>query len=322
VKRPSTKISVLKNAVANRIEALLKYRILDTLAEKEYDEIVALASQICDTPIALMSLLDDKRQWFKSKVGVDLAGTSIDSSFCRYTVNDKELVVVHDAAADARFRNSPLVSGPPFIRSYAGAPLINKSGTCFGTLCVIDTKPRIFSTGQLSALTILSHQVVTNLELRRVNYELREKNWELKRNEADRRFLEALAGPPEVFKQIFDELSLGIVKVDALTGGIQLLNQAYAKLLGYEERELVGRSVHEITAPEDRAANIARLHKFVCSEDRSEIREKRYLKKNGEAIWVRVHSTMIRQKPSSAHRERSAVVGVIHDISSEKNLPH
>ena len=155
-----------------RLQALNEYSILDTEAEKVYDEIVSLASFICDTPISTITLIDENRQWFKARIGIDDPETPRDVAFCAHAINHDDMLVVKDAALDERFHDNPFVLRKPDIRFYAGMPLTTSSGFKLGTLCVIDTKPKELTEKQNTALRILSHQVMKLLELRKRNGEL------------------------------------------------------------------------------------------------------------------------------------------------------
>ena len=160
-----------KNEV-KRIKVLWQYDVLDTVPEEEFDELADLARLICGAPVALISLVDEDRQWFKSKLGVNLQETSRDVSLCAHAILQKDVMIVPDATKDKRFKNNPLVTTGPKIRFYAGAPLITPSGHALGTLCVIDKVARKLTTDQKRALKILARHVMSQLELRHRTHEL------------------------------------------------------------------------------------------------------------------------------------------------------
>jgi len=159
---------------AERLEALRRYQILDTQSEAVFDDLAALASYICGTPIALVSLVDSDRQWFKAKVGLDASETPRDISFCGHTILANDTLVVEDALADSRFADNPLVTLDPKIRFYAGAKLTTSDGHALGSLCVIDRVPHQLTAAQKEALEALSRQVVAQMEYKRNVLEMAE----------------------------------------------------------------------------------------------------------------------------------------------------
>lgn len=146
-----------------RLKALEELNILDTAPEMRYDLIVERVAEELDVPIVLVTLLDDHRQWFKSKIGISICETPSEDSFCRHAIHCSEVTVVNDATQDPRFSDSPLVTGFPGIRFYAGAPLILPNGYPMGTLCAIDLKPRSISVIELGILSTFRDHVVSEM---------------------------------------------------------------------------------------------------------------------------------------------------------------
>jgi len=163
-----------------RLKSLKSFGILDTLPEDDYDNITKIAAEICHVPVALITFIDDKRQWFKSHYGVDVTETPREYAFCTHAINDPEnIFVIRDAREDIRFYDNPLVCGETQVVFYAGVPLKTDDGFPLGTLCVIDHKPNMLSSSQEQSLYALSKQVIKLLELRKNKHQLEQALEEL-----------------------------------------------------------------------------------------------------------------------------------------------
>ncbi len=207
---------------AERLDALRSFGVLDTQPEQEYDDLTRLAAAICGTPIALVSLVDPCRQWFKSRVGLDATETHRDIAFCTHAIVQNNLFVVPDAAADVRFKDNPLVTGEPHIRFYAGMPLPTPEGHNLGTLCVIDRVPRTLTDVQVDALRVLARQVVAQLVLRQ---QLRSTEFELQQH--------------ETFRVLFEHSSDAHLIFDERDGIIDCNNAAVAMLRCQHKNEVL-----------------------------------------------------------------------------------
>ena len=254
-----------------RLRALLDLDVLDTEPEEDFDALTQLASHICGTPIALVSLVDGQRQWFKSRVGLAATETPREVSFCGHVVESGELLVVPDANADERFLDNPLVTGDPNVRFYAGAPLTDRLGHTLGTLCVIDHAPRQLSAEQRHQLVLLSKQVQRLLDLRGTVGRLQESmrvREDLERQNA-----------------LFFELNLDLLCIAGFDGFFKKLNPSFPRTLGWSEAQLLGAPFVEFVHPEDRdatnaeAAKLAQGHRTVHFENR-------YRCRNGEYRWL------------------------------------
>ena len=225
---------------SSRLEALKEYNILDTLSEKDYEDITLLAATICKTPVSLITFVDGGRQWFKSHHGLSVSETEREYAFCAHALNSpKEALVVEDSRKDERFADNPLVTGDPYVIFYTGMPLVNPDGYPLGTLCVIDHQPRKLSAEQLSALETLSKQVVNLLEMRKSNIILQKTRDEL---ETRNKELEQFASV--VSHDIKSPLS-GIVMAN------QILDEQFSEALGMEGTNVLDvskRSTEKIKA--------------------------------------------------------------------------
>ena len=282
------KAAPLPHNEAERLAALYRYRILDTADEEEFDDFTELAAHICGVPIALISLVDSDRQWFKSRVGLDVEQTPREIAFCSHAILDKGLFEVGDTREDERFRDNPLVTGAPRIRFYAGTPLLTDNGQAIGTLCVIDTVPRELSPAQKKALAALGRQVVRQLDLRLVA--ARERDLNLK-----------LTSQARFQKVLLDSAMAAVISITG-RGLVSSFNPAAENLLGYRADEVIGRQslsfFHVQTELQTRARELgAELGRSLGVEEsllarahmgEPETREWNYRRKNGLLVPVMV----------------------------------
>lgn len=225
-----------------RLLALKSYHILDTLPEAGFDEVTQLASTICSTPIALISLIDESRQWFKARVGLDATETPREMAFCAYAIlTPDQPLVVEDTLNDIRFSDNPLVAGDPKIRFYAGWPLNTSNGEALGTLCVIDRKPVSLSAQQLEALRVLSRQVMMQMELRKSLSQADEYIDKVKHAESQRaEIVQQLIQRDELFSRIIDSSSDGVIHWTNVEADAQHWSPKFLGMLGYEAYEIKG----------------------------------------------------------------------------------
>ena len=215
------------NLDASRVAALKRYRILDTEPEPGYDEVTAIAAGICAAPIALVSLIDESRQWFKSRIGLDAPETPREMAFCHHAIQRSELFEVEDTHQDPRFRDNPLVTGSPNIRYYAGAPLVDPDGHRLGTLCVIDRRPRRMSKLQRQALQALARQVMSQLELRRALIETEAVRAQLEGEVKQRTHLEGMYRRAESFLRATGDALQDHIAIVGADGEILQVNQSW-----------------------------------------------------------------------------------------------
>ena len=321
---------------AQRLESLREYAVLDTPPDACLDELTELAARICEAPIALISLIDENRQWFKSRVGLDAAETSRDIAFCAHAIQQKELLIVPDATQDVRFSDNPLVMGQPGIRFYAGAPLITPSGHALGTLCVIDREPRVMNADQQSALRVLSRLVMTQLELRRHTLEverLQQDSVRLTDAEQDvRRLLEAtersrlallsvLEDQKQVevslresegrFRLLFEHNPAPMLVYERASLKLLAVNEAFLKQYGYSREAALALLLPDLYPEQEKAAIVAlipELHGHVY------VGEWHHLRKDGSLVNIVAHSHDI------GFEGRGARIAVLHDITERKQV--
>ena len=272
-----------------RLKALIGYNILDTLPESELDSITKLASTICKTPIALISLIDENRQWFKSKIGLDVKETPRDISFCQYAIMEDAVYEVRDAANNKLFANNPLVTHEPKIRFYAGAPLIDPEGNNLGTLCVIDTVPGQLSDEQKESLQLLANAIVAHVRLQKNNKELKESK--------------------RVLKSFFD-VSPDFMCTASPEGFFLNINQSFTRKLGYSKEELINKSYFHFIHPDDFQNTLNELKRHRIGESTIEF-ENRYRKKDGSYIWISWNT--------SPDKVNGLIYATARDVTEQKN---
>ncbi|HEY0244013.1 MAG TPA: PAS domain-containing protein, partial [Mucilaginibacter sp.] len=252
---------------AKRLKALSAYNVLDTLPEKEYDAITRLASYICQAPIALITLIDSERQWFKSKVGIEICEIPRIDAFCNHTILHDDIMEINNASEDEAFKDNIFVRGEAHIRFYAGAPLIDPEGHKLGSLCVIDTIPRKLSLEQRDALRTLASEVMSHLILKKQKQEL-----------------EASLKKHKEFYNLFNSSSeIQIIASD--DSSIELINNAVINILGYEPEQVMGKSLWEFVVDKNREQYVPLIEKAVANEQPFEI-ETQTVTLDNEVRWI------------------------------------
>jgi signal transduction histidine kinase len=231
----------------SRLASLFRYNILDTPPEAGFDDIVRIAAWVCGTPVSLVSFVSYDRQWFKARTGFDACETTLDRSVCAHVVKKGELIVIPDLTADSRTRDNPLVTGPPYIRFYAGAPLMTPEHEVLGALCVIDDEPRPvgLTEGQQDAINVLAGQVMVQLELRRIS-------------EARQRDLLAALGATELREQFIAVLGHDLRNpLTAISTGVQMLQTGPSAATSERVVAMMQRSVMRMSGLIDNVLDFA-----------------------------------------------------------------
>ncbi|WP_212632084.1 ATP-binding protein [Pseudomonas sp. KB-10] len=265
-KRKSQGFPPIPSNESRRLAALLRFELLDTPAEAMFDNITAMAAQLCETPIALISLVDAERQWFKSRQGLDASETPRELAFCAHAINGESLFEVENALLDPRFRDNPLVTGAPDIRFYAGMPLADSEGHNLGTLCVIDRQPRQLNVQQKGALKLLAQQAINLFELRLQARQQREQ--------------------AALHKAILSSVGTAVLITD-MEGVIRQVSPGVLPLLGYEVDDLIGQSLGLVLPDEDRQLQPDPARASInCGSEQASQRETSARHRKGQRIPV------------------------------------
>ncbi len=292
-----------------RLEAVRAYEILDTAPEAAFDRVTALAARLFGVPIAMISLVDEERLWFKSVVGLDVCEIPRGTTFCSYAIERSDVTVVTDTHLDAIFVDNRLVLGAPFVRFYAGAPLINRDGMALGTLCLLDSKPRDFNDNERQTLMDLAATVVDALELRRAARQIQ-------RVDAERLAVQtALFDSQNRFQSAFEMSANGMALI-SLQGQFLQVNERLCALLDYSREQLLARTFQEITNPDDLPRNMQKINALIAGETKNFTLEKRYLRADGSLFWASSSVSLVRDKRG----EPDHFVAQVEDISVRKHV--
>lgn len=319
-----------------RLKALSQYEVLDTPSEDVFDELTALAAGLCNTPIATITLIDEDREWYKSKIGIEDKQAPRDISFCAHTILQDDLMIVPDTFKDERFYDNPFVLEDPPLRFYAGAPLVTPEGHSIGTLCVIDHVPRRLKNHQKNALRILAHCIVTQLESRRMTTEILETREALlnSHHKLEERVKERTAELSQINIQLQEEIARreqaeevlllesemlsnmteGVILTRASDGIIIHTNPQFERIFGYGPNELVGRHVSILNAPTDmEPEEMAKNIIDILNEKGEWSGETKNVKKDGTIFWCRANVSTFE------HSEYGTVWLAVHiDITDRK----
>ena len=308
---------MLPESEIQRLHALRSYHVLDTPPEQAFDDLTQLAARFFDMPIALISLLDEERQWFKSKVGLESTQTPRNIAFCDVAIRSSGVMVVPDARLDARFANNPLVVDEPHVRFYAGAPLVTPEGDALGTLCVIDHQPRAFSNAQCDMLSALSKQVMAHLALHHKNLKLADVVAQLacERDQLHRQKL-ALQASEERLALVLQGANEGWWDWDLVTGQRYYSPQGW-RMLGYQPDELpYDEALYSLLAhPQDLAALRVKLSAAIRGTSSFFVVELRLRHRDGHFISVRSNNFILRNSQGRAIR----IAGTNTDLTDRKN---
>lgn len=279
--------------------------LLDTEAEEVFDRITRLVSRMLKVPIALFSLVDAERQYFKSRVGLEIGETPRSHAFCAHAILQDQPLVVPDAASDPRFADNPLVTGAPHIRFYAGVPIRSSGGLAIGTLCALGDHVRTLTADELCILIDMADLVQKEVQYRE---RLAVAGRHLQGSEA------VLQASEARFRSVFDLASIGIALVSPAGGWISV-NRALCEIVGYSQEELQRLTFQDITLPEDLGSDLGLMKRLQGGEVEQYQLEKRYVRKDGRVVWVNLNVS----RKCNAGGEIEYYVTMVKDIQAQKD---
>ncbi|WP_425934318.1 PAS domain S-box protein [Aeromonas rivipollensis] len=289
---------------AERLNLLHALNILDTPSEEAFDRITRLVAHILDVPIALVSLVDTDRQWFKSRIGIDANETPREVAFCAHAIAQTTPLIVTDTTQDSRFMSNALVTGNPNIRFYAGVPLRSIGGLSIGTLCAIDSKPRQLSPDEISILVDLASLVSKEMQMREAM---------LLSHARSEQAIQAMEDVEARFRAIFERAGVGIAMV-APDGGWLRVNDALCQIVGYSQDELIKLTFQDITHPDDLNTDLSLLQQLINNDIDHYQLEKRYITKSGRSVWI----DLIVTKKLSINGELEYFISIIKNVQEQK----
>jgi diguanylate cyclase (GGDEF)-like protein/PAS domain S-box-containing protein len=287
-----------------RQQLLKALDLLDTEEEEVFDRVTRLVSRLLKVPVALFSLVDENRQWFKSRVGLDARQTPREQAFCAHAILQDQPLVVADATSDARFADNPLVTGAPNIRFYAGVPIRSSGGLAIGTLCAIGDEARVLTADELCIMIDLADIVQKEVQHRE---RLAVAGRHMLRSEA------VLSASEARFRSIFDLASIGIALVSP-SGGWLSTNAELSRMLGYSPEELQRLTFQQLTWPADLDLDLDLLQQLRNGELAQYQLEKRYIRKDGAIVWANLDVSA----KYNANGEIEYFISVIKDITAQK----
>jgi PAS domain S-box-containing protein len=281
---------------ACRLRAVNQLGLVDTAGEERFDRLTRITARLFDVPIALISLVDENRQWFKSSVGFSIRESPRDISFCAHTILTNQPLIIPDTLLDPRFHDNPLVTNFPHIRFYAGIPLETKEKMLVGALCLLDSKPRIFPADDLKVLKEMAGLVQEEMNSVGTN-----------------KLIEVLSKTEESFSSAFAFAAIGMALVSP-DGHWLKVNQALCDLLGYSEEDLYGKDFQGITHPDDLKNDLEHMHRLLAGKIPSYHIEKRYYHKDGHFVWISLSVSLVRD----AQNKPLYFISQLQDISERK----